>query len=264
MKWWISDFDGTLTLRENNHKISLEDEKFIKQWTKNNKFVIATGRGFLELDEIIREKGFEVEYRITNNGAAMFKNNESIYELSIPMSERKKILENLTKLHKKCGIKISDTKNTNIISGIDEVIPRFKETLVFPHWFSVEDRFQDFMDEILENEKLNNISLYAHVQDFDFIMQLFENIEGIKIVKTAPFVLEIMHKDVSKHLGIKYLQDKYNIANNDIVVSGDGDNDFEMLSSFENSFVMNSATPLALSAGKIKIKSVSDIGKYIK
>ncbi|WP_339033623.1 HAD-IIB family hydrolase [Spiroplasma endosymbiont of Cantharis rufa] len=264
MKWWISDFDGTLTLKENNHNISLEDENFVKQWTKSNKFVIATGRGFLELDEIIKEKGFDVEYRITNNGAAMFKNSESIYELSIPMNERKQILENLKKLHKFCGIKISDTKNTNIISGIEEVIPRFKETLVLPHWFNVEDRFQDFMEEILQNEKLNNISLYAHVLDFDLITDLFKNVEGIKIVKTAPFVLEIMHEDVSKHLGIKYLQDKYKIDSNDIVVSGDGDNDFEMLKSFENSFVIKSATPLALSAGKTKISSVSEIGKYIK
>ncbi|QHX36785.1 HAD-IIB family hydrolase [Spiroplasma sp. BIUS-1] len=264
MKWWISDYDGTLTLKENGYELIERDINFVKNWSKENKFVIATGRDIDHVNEIIEKYGFDVEYKITNNGAAMFKGNETLYELSIPLSERQKIYEALLKLHNFCGIKISDTLNSIEISGIKEETPRYESTIVIKNWFEKEDNFDKYIDSVLTNEKLNNIALYAHPQDFEYIRSLFKDLKDVKILQTVPFVLELMHKDVSKYSGIKYLKEKYNIDENNIISSGDGDNDFEMLDNVKNSFVMKSGTELALKTGKIVINNVSEIGQYIK
>ncbi|AGR42268.1 HAD-IIB family hydrolase [Spiroplasma diminutum] len=264
MKWWFSDYDGTLTLKENNYELVQRDINFINKWTEKNKFIIATGRDIDHINELIETHKFNVEYKITNNGASMFKGNEVLYELSIPMSERKKIYDVLHKLHKLCGIKISDTFNSIEISGIKEESPRYESTIVREHWFSKEDKFNEYIDQILTNEKINNISLYAHVQDFDYIKDLLKDLENMKIIQTSPFVLELMHKEVSKYSGIKYLQEKYNINQEDIISSGDGDNDFEMLKYVKNSFVLSNASKLALETGKTIINNVSEIEEYIK
>ncbi|AUM62779.1 HAD-IIB family hydrolase [Spiroplasma monobiae] len=264
MKWWISDFDGTLTLKENNWQMIERDINFVKEWTKENKFIIATGRDIDHVNEIIETYGFDVDYKITNNGAAMFKGKENLYELSIPMGEREKIFDILNTLHNFCGIKLSDTYNAIEISGIKEETPRYDSTIVMDNWFNKEDKFEEHINSVLTNEKLNNVALYAHPQDFDYIRGLLEQLNDIKVLHTAPFVLEIMHKDVSKYSGIKYLMDKYNIDPRDIIASGDGDNDFEMLNNVENSFAMKSGTKLAKNTGKNLISNVSEISLYIK
>ncbi|AUB31806.1 HAD-IIB family hydrolase [Spiroplasma floricola] len=264
MKWWISDFDGTLTLKENNYELIERDINFVKQWTKENKFIIATGRDIDHVNELVQQHGFDVEYKITNNGAAMFKGQKTLYELSIPMTQRQKIYDALKKLHNFCGIKLSDTLNAIEISGIKEEKPRYEATIVIPLWFEKEDKFDEYIETVLTNEKLNNVALYAHTQDFDYIRSLFKDLKDVKILHTSPFVLELMHQDVSKYTGIKYLQEKYNIDPKDIISSGDGDNDFEMLENVQNSFVMASGTKLALKAGKTIIRNTKrEIGKYI-
>ncbi|ASZ09452.1 hypothetical protein CK556_03815 [Mesoplasma chauliocola] len=264
MKWWISDFDGTLTLNPKTEEINKEDMDFINEWSNKNNFIIATGRDVSYINNLIKKYNFKISYKIANNGAALYKGDEVIFNKPILMNQRKEIYKILKKLHNFAGIKIADHKVCFILSGINEEEPRYDETSVLPHWFNVEDNFDKYINEVIENENLNNITLYAHLQDFDYIFDLFKDIKNIKILQTSNFVIEIMHESVSKLSGIDFLKNKYEIDDNDIIVSGDGDNDYEMLKEINNSFAMENGTKKALSAGKKTIAKVCEIKKYIK
>ncbi|WP_075057894.1 HAD hydrolase family protein [Spiroplasma litorale] len=98
--------------------------------------------------------------------------------------------------------------------------------------------------------------------EFEEIKELFKNIKGIKLVQTAPYIIEIMNEEVSKAKGIRFLQSKLKIKNEDIVITGD--NDYEMLSQFDNTFAIKTGSKLALSAANKTIDEVSEIANYIK
>ncbi|ATZ21923.1 Cof-type HAD-IIB family hydrolase [Mesoplasma tabanidae] len=263
MKWWISDFDGTLTLNPKTEAIDPKDMDFIERWTKENNFIIATGRDVSYINYLINHYNLKSEYKIANNGASLYKGNQLIFNQSIGMDERKQLFQIVNKLYKFCGIKIADHSECFILSGIEEKTPRYNESIVQQKWFEMEDNFSQHINEILNNKDLNNITLFAHPQDFDYILNLFNNFKNLKIIQTSPFNLEIMHKDVSKYSGIKFLKNKYNISDNDIVVSGDGDNDYEMLNRCKNSFAMEKGTKKAIMAANNIISNVYEIENYI-
>nr|AVN63357.1 hypothetical protein CG000_03615 [Mesoplasma coleopterae] len=263
MKWWISDFDGTLTVNSKKEVIAEKDLNFIERWTKENNFIIATGRDVSYINYLIEHYNLKSEYKMANNGASLYKGNELIFNQSIEMEGRKKLFEIVNMLYKFCGIKIADHNNCIILSGIEEETPRYKETIVHEKWFKMEDNFKEYANEILNNKDLNNITFFAHPQDFEYILSLFEGFKNLKIIQTSPYNLEVMHKDVSKYSGIKFLKEKYSISDDNIIVSGDGDNDFEMLSGCTNSFAMKNGTMKAHMAAKHIISNVFEIENFI-
>lgn len=78
--------------------------------------------------------------------------------------------------------KIADCNESIIISWIEEEAPRYAETIVLLNWFNAEENFKKYVHKIIEIENLNNITFYAHPQDFDYIISLFEDFEDLKIL----------------------------------------------------------------------------------
>ncbi|WP_146637213.1 HAD family hydrolase [Spiroplasma clarkii] len=78
MKWWFSDYDGTLNLDHSN-KIKDKDLEFIRNWKKQgNKFVVATGRMVQEISTILEGYQIDYDYLICNNGATVYDSNKQM------------------------------------------------------------------------------------------------------------------------------------------------------------------------------------------
>ncbi|WP_075057893.1 HAD hydrolase family protein [Spiroplasma litorale] len=151
MKWWFSDYDGTLTLKKDEYKININTQEFIKSWVKKNQLIITTGRSVDDLKKCIEYLDLGLSYFIINNGAAIIKDNEILYNKTIPMSEREVIYNGLKKLHKRFGIKISDTLNCKILAGIEVGLEKYQENFIWKNWFNVKDIFNDYIDEVITN-----------------------------------------------------------------------------------------------------------------
>lgn len=93
MKWWISDFDETLTLNPKSEAIESENIKFIERWTNKNNFIIAIGKNIKYIDYLIEYYKLKSKYKIANNGALLYKNNKLIFNQAIEMSELKRLFD---------------------------------------------------------------------------------------------------------------------------------------------------------------------------
>jgi HAD superfamily hydrolase (TIGR01484 family) len=97
MKWWFSDYDGTINVNHNDI-IEQQDLEFINEWIDDgNKLVIATGRMNHEILGVLKQNAIPFDYLVMNNGACVYdKSNNLISHLTIPMAARKEIVTILT------------------------------------------------------------------------------------------------------------------------------------------------------------------------
>ncbi|WP_339023197.1 Cof-type HAD-IIB family hydrolase [Spiroplasma endosymbiont of Crioceris asparagi] len=264
MKWWISDYDGTININE-DEKVLKEDLDFINEWINNgNKFVIASGR---IKDEILHFKKYnkiDFDYIIANNGACVYdKHEQLIATINISMESRPKIKEVLTKLKDEfsIGYTITNIRNSlaytfdKEIDGNDffnDVAPKF-------------DNWESGIKDIENNEMLNDIMFLASADRIDKVREYFKDIPDVKCVKTHKNLIEVIHKDVSKAHGINMILQhaNANVSMDDIYTSGDGENDIEMLAITKNSFAMEKASDNVKKHAQHVIKFVREIKNYL-
>ncbi|AHI52382.1 HAD-IIB family hydrolase [Spiroplasma culicicola] len=263
MKWWFSDYDGTIQLH-NEPKIKNEDMDFINKWIgADNKLIITTGRNKFEALEKIQEYKLDYEYLITNNGAMVHdKNNKTLMHSTISLDIRKKLVEKLDIMVGRCGIAFTSNNDKKILCGFDK--PKKNETEpVLEYWFNQENVYEQYRNQLLTDKNVNNIAFYCYIEDINFIKELFKDIKSIKILQTFTFVVEIMDEHVSKKAGIEFIQKIHNFNDSDIYTSGDGENDIEMLEGYQNSFAINSGLEIVKQKANYIIDSVKDIEKYL-
>ncbi|QBQ07242.1 Cof-type HAD-IIB family hydrolase [Spiroplasma gladiatoris] len=265
-KWWFSDYDGTILL-DSSEGIYKQDLDFINKWIRNNNnFVIASGRNRDDLKNILKTNNLIYNYLITNNGAMVHdKNDKVILHKTISLEVRKDILKLINKWKDKVGIQLLFGNESLTVSCIKnkrkDVEPN---QMVELHWLKVNNLSLNFESKVLNDKNLDTIKFYSYLEDLDCIEKDFAIIKNTRYMQTYYFVLELTNKEASKLDGIKEIQKIFNIKENDIYVSGDGENDIEMLEAFQNSFVVSSGNKKALKAGKHVIDSISDIKKYVE
>ncbi|WP_338972375.1 Cof-type HAD-IIB family hydrolase [Spiroplasma endosymbiont of Panorpa germanica] len=262
MKWWFSDYDGTINL---NHDDSIDkrDLKFINDFIKNNnQFAIASGRLHKEIKGVLKNAKLNYDYIIACNGAAVYDEDDNlIQEQAIEMDERKQILEILN-------------NNKHLITGycdLDErkdynatVIEEVNSNPFFIGTIPLDNNYTQGELDILNSKNINIIYFYGLENDLLKLQKEVNSADhNFKAIKTHTNVLEIVHKKVSKAFGIELIMKQHNIGIEDIITSGDGENDIEMLRFTKNSFAMNTAKPNVLKEGQHIIANVFEIGNFI-
>lgn len=217
MKMLVSDYDNTLSVDINISRIN--------EFMKNNLFVVATGRSFIDFKKVEEKYNIKHNYLIIDHGATIVHNEKIIYTKCIDKS----ILNEITSIVK-----------DNIIfccSGLKKVND-FKNITKINVGYS-------------DNERAKKMNDYLNKTYKKYINSYLIN----------PFTIEITSNEASKKNAVEYLKELLNI--NDIYTVGDGYSDIEMIKSY-NGFAMNNSVDELKKLNVKKVSSVDEVINLIE
>lgn len=215
----ISDLDGTLLGPD--HKISAQTKKSIHNWIESGrKFVIATGRHYIEAKSLQDNLG-EPIYLITSNGARVHnKNGEIILKQNLPASIATEI----------CNIEFDQRIQINLFT--DEQwhtnfhIPELDD-------IGLDSTFKCRETDLKTLDKNNTIKIFfwAERELLDVVYQELKQRFGdsINLTFSLDKCLEVMDANTNKGTAVKAVLKEKGYTTEEAVAFGDGMNDVEML-----------------------------------
>lgn len=241
------DLDGTLLTKDK--KLSEENKLQIKKFRENGgHFVIATGRPIEGVIDLIKELDLtkDNDATLTYNGAVVRLNNSK--EVLNLTTISGKLVKELYKESLRLGtyfhfFKDDGTLYTpqkNPYTKIEETINKIDATIVDPLTFvKDDDRFIKAM-MVGENEVLN----YAREN-------LDKKFMSLAIVRSSLIFLEFQDYNVSKGNGLKFLQNYYNLKDDETMAFGDEENDLSMIKEAYIGVAMGNAVEKVKSAANL-------------
>ena len=234
----VCDMDGTLLT--SSHKISEYTANIIKQIEdKNVKFIIATGRPYLDA-RYYRDSLNLKSYLITSNGArAHDEDNNPIVVENIPKELVKRLLT----------YNVGKDIHRNIYLNDDWIIEYEIEGLIE---FHKESGYRFNIDDLnkYENEEAAKVFFLGKDKEIENLEknmeQEFQN--DLSITVSSSFCLEFMKKGVNKAETLKKVLKILNIEPEEVIAFGDSMNDYEMLSLVGKPFVMGNANQRLIDA----------------
>lgn len=211
------DVDGTLI---SNNKFGISDNvlEALKQLRTNGiKLFIATGRHYLELEELGINQQFKFDGYLTLNGGYCFNEQDVIFKNPIDKTDVAKIVEYTTRHNLACSFVEADELYINLIDDIVVKAQIFLNTPAPP---------------VMDIQR-------ALVNDVYQIDPFVEDKEMLKLMELAPHCkhtrwyeggYDVIPKSGGKKDGIKAIIDYYNFDLEEVMAFGDGQNDLEMLS----------------------------------
>jgi len=224
----ISDLDGTLLGPD--HKVSSKTKESIQQWKNSDrKFVIATGRHYIEAKRIQDELGEPISL-ITSNGA---------------------------RVHDQYGnLVLKQNLPTDIANAICEQTydPEVQINLFTDeHWFanfsieallgmSIDTEFYCKTVDLNTLDKSDTIKIFfwGEREKLDVIYQtLQKQFAGrVNLTFSLDKCLEVMEANTNKGAAVKSVLKTMNITSEQAIAFGDGMNDVEMLQTVGKPFLM--------------------------
>lgn len=226
MKLLASDYDDTFYVSEEGIKENIEK---VKEFKKDNIFLIATGRSYEEFMEKDNIYHIPYDYLILNHGTTIIKEGKVIYSKYINYS----ILEELIK-----DLNVEISKYYRISNEIEmdnhELTPYTNKVRV------------KYYDKEYAKEKCNFITnKYGEYVTSHYV--------------SKGYALEIVNKSVDKSIAIDYVRNLEGINKKDVYTVGDGVTDKLMLTTF-NGFKMENS---CLEIEKLDISKVSSVSELI-
>lgn len=193
MKMLVSDYDNTFSVDIKNNINSVQN------FMKNNIFVIATGRSFIDFKKVEEKYNIKYNYLIIDHGATIVYDDEIIYTKCIDND----VLKNLINLlNNNIVFLCSGLKKTNILENVTKINVHY--------------------DDIETSKKIND---FLNTNYKDYINSYLIN----------PYTIEITSNLASKKIAIDYLNNLLNIDS--IYTIGDSYSDIDMIKSY-NGFAM--------------------------
>ena len=234
IKMIVSDVDNTLMKNFNSlTKEVIEAVKYCNN--KNIKFAIASGRGTFNIKDIARrieDEGGIVDYIIGYNGAEVYDNinYKFIHQDFLSKEEVQEILEVIDGEDLYFYLHEDDKYYTNIEKENTLASERIKRGY----------KVLDF-ERIISSPK---VFLFVNEEKSDSIYKRIQEKIGKRynVVKSAPDVIDINKKGVSKKSGYLSLLGYAELNNSDCLCFGDSQNDYELLEYAVNSVSVNNAS----------------------
>ena len=221
IKLWVSDIDGTLMNYDGSYTSRMA--KLIEKINSSDcKLVLATGRMFMGADFVAQKFNLNNPI-ICYQGAVVRTKDEILWQAPI--------------------------KNEIVL----EIIKYLKEKNIHTHVYNndtlyVEDDNKRIMSEYCDNRgttyvviedfselKLNDVPKILGVIEDKTLMQeikteLTQKYKGVlTIVQSPPIYLEINDIGASKGKALDFLKEHLNLSDNEVIATGDQDNDIELL-----------------------------------
>lgn len=272
IKLFVSDVDGTLL--NDNHEITEENKKALLALKEAGiQLVLASGRTFDQLKSVMKDMDVSF-YGITMNGGSIVDENGNTL-LTNKITEKTlntlfEVADKFTEVtkeyycEKQCFTSVpyailDETYIENyacMFSWTYEEAKAFHEELNVKNLFC----FDCSKDEIFKAHPLK-MEFHPRTKELrDAILKEIEMLEDIQISNSAPINIEIMHKEAGKGNLVKKYCELFNFKEEEVAVIGDNNNDVDMLSMFENSYVVENGSEKAKQAAKFKTKSNNESG----
>lgn len=220
------DVDGTL-LREDKSLSSGVKDAIAKASAKGVKVVITTGRPVKGISKILDELDLrsEGDYAIGYNGGVIQKTHNEEVSSQILMPENS--FELLYRLSQDLNVHIHLLTSKEVITPNSDV----SRYTVLEGFMNDIQLLYKTPEEIKDVKAINKIMLIDEPEILEAAIKQLPDwlYEQFNVVKSAPYFLEILPKEVSKGVGIKMLADSLGIKQEEIIAVGDADNDLDMI-----------------------------------
>ena len=256
-KLFASDLDGTLlnALHMTDFVILHSIRKVLES---GNYFTVATGRNMRQFQVKKSYKGLPI-YCVCMNGARVISPDyDVIFEQPIDKQWVKEVLETFPNLNLECmGRKHAYVRCPREEFSISAKKKTWLRKLI--EFLIDEDILADFVFGVSNEEILQDDIFKINVSIADVEMQKqFEAYIASRtdVLINAPYAsgyYELTDVHVNKGRALKILADHLQLPQNQVYVYGDGMNDVNMLSSFQNSFVPENGCDAAKEAGNYSL-----------
>jgi Cof subfamily protein (haloacid dehalogenase superfamily) len=220
------DMDGTL-LRDDKTISSVTKEKIKKAGELGVKVVLTTGRPIQGIQRYLEELGLtkEGEYVIAVNGALVSKAKDCSVISSSAVLTGKDVKYIYSK------VKHLNTYFHSYGSKEDLVNARSKFSDAEEIRVGLKVRVVDFLKDIGDEDVLLKAILEEEPAVLDEVVPKIpsELFEEYSIIRSAPFMLEIINKNCHKAVGLAKLAEHLGIKTEEIIAVGDEENDKEMI-----------------------------------
>ena len=221
------NLDGTL-VTDDKQLTNRTIETIKKASEKGVKIMISSARAFYRLEKYIdaldlRKEG---QYTICFNGAMIVENaiGNIVFSKNLEEDEVKEIIE----LGKKLEVPMMlYAKQMNFVEQIPEILANNKA------YKGVNFKIEKFENNDYSKEE-NYVYRIAFIDKSEKIMDIRnkipkEIIEKYEITSSVPEYIEFVKKGIKKSEAIKFIMEKYQIKQEEVMAMGDGENDIEML-----------------------------------
>lgn len=224
----VTDLDGTLLNEEG--KLTDYTKKILKEVSKDNILIAASGRGLTGIKAALEDIYSYFSYFICGNGSFIYHKDELIYEKLLS----KKDIELISKLAKELNtdFRVMNYDKCETLEGGEDTLAEAKKnnlpiikTNSFSRGFKMVISGQkEKIDEVMPKLKQSNMKKISYCRSD------YNNIDfGVK--------------GTSKAKALKYICDKHNYPYKDIIAFGDAGNDAEMLCFAGMGVAMKNAMP---------------------
>lgn len=247
------DLDGTLLRNDQQY----DQERFRnvaeRLYNKGIIVAIATGNSFLQSLHYIDDETIPNLYFVTDNGNTIGKAHELFHVNSLDREVAEKVINDISKI-KDFYTQVNTDKGLYLFKSEDSIFEEFAK--VFNNLVEIES-FDDIpKDDEIILAALATIKRKSDV--YDVSVKLQEKYPELHISQSGPEWIDIFSKDGGKHIGLKYLQDKYNISVDETMTFGDSNNDLSMMKLAKYSVAMKEASDRLLKIAKYQIGSNDD------
>ena len=211
------------TLLNDDHEISIENKEMLaKAKEKGVLVILASGRPTPAMIEYARELGLEDSYMISYNGAVItnLKENEIIFEQMLTQAQIHELYDYSVqnKTH------IITYLNGKVVSETDsEYIAVELNITGLQH-----DKVLDFKAAV-QSSAVKCILLEEPTYLKEVEQHLKVAMPHLSVCMSKPFFLEVAQNGIDKGASVKFLADKLNILQAEIIAVGNAGNDLSMI-----------------------------------
>ena len=252
----LSDIDGTF-LRDNKTIPELHATAVKMLLAQGKKFAMVSARMPEAIYPITDSIGLPRIPVISYSGALVLTETEEIlYNKKMPLDDTKNILAAIDSGWKDIAV--------NYYTGrkwyVREIEKRVQREIDITQATA---EIANFEELIAENILPNKILIMCEPPTCtEMEKNLGAQFQNLNVVRSAPHLLEIMDKSVSKAAGIEILLKHYNIKIEEVVAFGDNYNDIEMLQYIPQSVAMKNAPAEIQKIASAVTDSNEDSGIY--
>jgi HAD superfamily hydrolase (TIGR01484 family) len=231
MKLFVTDYDNTLYINDDEIKETIKDLKKLKK--RDTIIMISTGRALPSIKREITRNNIPFDYVSCADGSIIYDHNF-----------------NLVKAYH---------MNKDIISELDYL----KRDL---NYEEIQISYLDGYSNLLDLTKtITSLNFVIHIDNYDqniinkinYLKEKYPEYNYVSYLHDFIYFVCIKKKNVSKAKSISYLSRKLKIKKKDIYVIGDADNDIEMIQEFHGVTLENGTDRIKAASSKIYNK-ISD------
>ena len=210
------DVDGTLISREQPYISDSVVAALEKLRAQGIKLFIATGRHFLELDQLGINKQFTFDGYLTLNGGYCFNSREIIYNNPIDKKDVAKIVEYVTQNNLACCFVEKDELYVNLVNDFVIKSQIFLNTPTPPV-------------KNISRALINDVYQIDPFVPLDKIANIIALTKKCKYTQWYDYGYDIVAKDGGKQEGIKAILEYYDLKPEEVMAFGDGHNDISII-----------------------------------